>query len=193
MRLGKVWSLPGGPEVVRDWGRMCTLICPTPETATSTVSALDQYLFDACNKQGTSWVFCNYTSHPTLPQMWRSWCFCLGKVKNFISQGIRDTESELRHFCWEWSGRMTSGDTWENGRDSLSMRNHVSTLGLEIRSWEQERKWPQAKTIKLDISLTWWQLASKEKGGAGRDPVVNRGKIVHSGVFLKTFPEVCYS
>lgn len=88
---------------------------------------------------------------------------------------------------------MTSGDPWEKGRDSLSVRNHVSTLGLEIRSWEQERKWPQAKTIKLDFSLTWWQLVSKEKGGAGRDPVVNRGKILCSGVFLKTFPEVCYS
>lgn len=79
------------------------------------------------------------------------------------------------------------------------MKNHMSTPGLKIRSWEQERKQPQAKTIKLDFSLTWWQLALKEKGGAGKDMVVNRGKIVCSGFFVfflfffKTFPGACYS
>ena len=89
------------------------------------------------------------------------------------------------------------GDPWKNGEEDLSVRNHLSTLGLAIRSWERERKRPQAKTIKLDFSLTWRQLASKEKGGAGRDVVAERGKTVCSGgflfLFLKTFPLEGYS
>lgn len=68
------------------------------------------------------------------------------------------------------------GDPWKNGEEDLSVRNHLSTLGLAIRSWERERKRPQAKTIKLDFSLTWRQLASKEKGGAGRDVVAREGR-----------------
>lgn len=123
--------------------------------------------------------------------------FCLKKVKNFISQGVRNTDPELRHFWWEGSGRMTSGDLRAKGREGLEMRNHMSTLGLDIRSWELERKQPQAKIIKLDFSLTWWQLALKEKGGTRGDLVVNRGKRVCSGFclfvcFFKTFPGVGY-
>lgn len=78
---------------------------------------------------------------------------------------------------------MTSGDLWEKGRQGLHTRNLMSTSGLEIRSWELERKQPRAKTIKLDFRLTWWRGAFKERGGAGRD-VVNRGKTVCSGVWV---------
>lgn len=73
---------------------------------------------------------------------------------------------------------MASGDPRERGREGLNTRNHMSPLSLEIRSWEQERKWPQAMTIKLGFSLMRWQLALKEKGGAGRDAVVTRGRYV---------------
>lgn len=65
-------------------------------------------------------------------------------------------------------------------KEDFSMTSPVSIRGLEIKSWEGDRRWPQAKTRKLDFSLTWWQLALKEKGGVRTDVVVNRRKTVCS-------------